>query len=149
MAVGDGAGTFAGGNGGQRSIGILLRELAEGGASLVRQEVRLARLELTEVVGAVGKGTVSVATGGVLALLGTLAVFSGVILLAGDQWLRDQYWLAALIVTAIAGGVAAFFARRGLRLLSPKRLLPDQTVATLKEDKEWLKRQLTSGATSR
>src|SRR5215207_1597469 len=136
-------------NGGQRSVGTLLRELAEGSAALVRNEVRLARLEFTEVISGVGKGTVAVASGGVLALLGTLSLFSGLILLAGDQWLRDRYWLAALIVTAIAGGVAAFFARRGLGLLSPKQLVPDQTVATLTEDKEWLKRQLTSGGTSR
>src|SRR5919112_5101644 len=124
-------------NGGQRSVGTLLRELAEGSAALVRNEARLARLELTEVVQGVGKGTVAVASGGVLALLGTLSVFSGLILLAGDQWLRDRYWLAALIVTAIAAGLAAWFAKRGMALLSPKQLAPAETVATLKEDKEW------------
>ena len=148
MAVGDGVGGNVD-HGGQRSIGTLLRELAEGGTLLMRHEIRLARLEFADVLGAVGKGTASVAAGGVLALLGALAVFSGIILLAGDQWLRDQYWLAALIVTAIAGGVAAWFAKRGMALLSSKQLVPDQTVATLKEDKEWLKRQLTSGATSK
>ena len=130
-------------HGGQRSVGTLLRELAEGSAALVRNEARLARLELTDVARGVGKGTVAVASGGVLALLGTLSVFSGLILLIGDQWLRDRYWLAALIVTALAAGVAAWFARRGLALLSPRQLVPDQTVATLKEDKEWLKRRLT------
>ena len=34
---------------GQRGLGELLRELADGGAALVRQEVRLAKLEATEV----------------------------------------------------------------------------------------------------
>jgi hypothetical protein len=131
------------GNGSQRSVGTLLRDLAEGGASLVRNEVRLARAEFSEVISSVGKGTSAVAAGAVLALLGALALLTGLVLLAGDQWLRDQYWLAALIVTLIAGGVAAWFAKRGLELLSPKQLVPDQTVATLKEDKEWLKRQLT------
>jgi hypothetical protein len=131
------------GNGSQRSVGTLLRDLAEGGATLVKSEVRLARAEFAEVISSVGKGTSEVAAGAVLALLGGLAVLTGVVLLAGDQWLRDRYWLAALIVTLIAGGVAAWFAKRGLDLLSPQRLIPDQTVATLKEDKEWLKRQLT------
>jgi hypothetical protein len=37
---------------------------------------------------------------------------------------------------------------RGRAALAPDRLMPDQTAQTLKEDKEWLKRQLTSGATS-
>jgi hypothetical protein len=132
-----------------RGIGGLLRDLADGGAALLRQEIRLARTEIAAIAGAVGKGTALTASGAVLALLGAFALFTGIILLAGDQWLRDRYWLAALIGTVIAGGNAAWMARRGAAHLSPRRLLPDETVATLKEDKEWLKRQLKSGATSR
>ena len=130
-------------NDGQRSLATLLRDLAEGSAELVRDEVRLARLEFGGLLAGVGRGTIAVAAGGVFALLGALAFLAGLILLVGDQWLRDRYWLAALIVTAIAGGVALVFAKRGLALLSPNALLPDQTLATLQEDKEWLKRQLT------
>jgi hypothetical protein len=134
---------------GQRSIGVLLRDLAEGSATLIRNEAKLARLELQHVARAVGTGTALTAIGGVLALLGTLSFLTGIILLAGDQWLRDHYWLAAVLVTAITGGVAYWLARRGMARLSPRQLVPDQTVETLKEDKEWLKRQLTSGATSK
>jgi uncharacterized membrane protein YqjE len=134
---------------GRRSLGNLLRELAEGRAQLVKNEVRLARSEFSSTLANVGKGTAAVATGGVLALLGTLSLFAGLILLVGDQWLRDRYWLAALLVTLVAGGVAAWFAKQGLALLSPKQLVPTQTLATLQEDKEWLNRQLTSGGTSR
>jgi len=132
-----------------RGIGVLLRDLADGGAALLRQELRLARVEVTGIVEAVGMGTALTATGAVLALLGAFALVLGLIMLAGDQWLRDRYWLAALIGAVIAGGMAAWMARRGAAHLSPHRLLPDETVATLKEDKEWLKRQLKSGATSR
>ena len=137
------------GRDGRRSVGALLRELAEGSSVLVRQEVKLARIELQTLFRSVTRGTAMVASGGVLALLGVLSFFTGLILLAGDQWLRNQFWLAALIVAAIAGAVAVWFAKRALNLLSLDTLAPDQTVATLKEDKEWLKRQLTSGATSR
>jgi hypothetical protein len=132
-----------------RGLGGLLRDLAHGGAALLRQELRLARVELTGIAKAVGVGTALTASGAVLTVLGTFALLVGIILLAGDQWLRDRYWLAALIGAAIAGGIAAWMARRGAAHLSPRRLLPDETVATLKEDKEWLKRQLKSGATSR
>ena len=48
-----------------------------------------------------------------------------------------------IIVTVIAGGIGAFYAWRGLKRLSPGQLVPTQTVATLKEDVEWLKRQRT------
>ena len=130
-------------DGDARGIGALLKDLAEGSGELIRQEVRLARVEAGELFRGLGTGTVSVAVGGVMALLGALCLLAGLIMLAGDQWLHDNYWLAALIVTAIAGGIAAFYAWRGMKRLSPAELVPNETVATLKEDVEWLKRQRT------
>jgi drug/metabolite transporter (DMT)-like permease len=136
-------------DGPQRSMGALLRDLAEGSTTLLRHEIHLARLEFAALFRSVGLGTAFTAVGGVLVLLGGLTFFTGIILLVGDQWIRDHYWIAAMIVTAITGAVAYWLANRGMALLSPRQLAPTQTVATLKEDKEWLKRQLTSGATSR
>jgi hypothetical protein len=90
-----------------------------------------------------------VAIGAVFAVLGVLALLIGLVLLAGDQWLpRDLYWVAALALLVITGALAAWFATRGRAALSLSELAPKQTVTTLKEDSEWLKRQLTSGATS-
>ena len=128
---------------GRRSIGTLIKDLADGSATLVRQEVYLARLEFTRIAQAVGTGTAFVATGSVFALLGALTLFIGIILLPGDQWLRDRYWLAALIVMLLTGAIAVWLARRGMAHLTPQQLTPDQTLATLKEDKEWLRQQLT------
>ena len=135
-------------NGQMPPLGALLRDLAEGSSSLIRQELRLARLELTETLGAMATGATLIVSGSVFALLGGLSLLIGLILLGADQWLRDRYWLAALIVLAIAGALAVFFMWRGMALLSPKQLAPEQTVATLKEDTAWLKQRLTSGATS-
>jgi uncharacterized membrane protein YqjE len=132
-----------------RSFGALLRDLAHGGADLLRHEVKLARLELTDIATNVGRGAAFVALGGVLLLLGGLSLAVGIVLVAGDQWLpADRYWLAALVIMFITGALAFWLARRGQFQLSPSQLMPDQTVQTLREDKEWLKRQLTSGATS-
>lgn len=135
---------------GRRGIGALLRDLAEGGTALVRREIQLARIELAEMGRNIGLGTAMFAAGGVLALLGVLSLMVGIILLIGDQWLpRDMYWLAALIVMVLTGALAAWMAMKGKALLAPSELTPDQTVETLKEDTEWLKHPLTSGATSR
>jgi len=131
-----------------RGFGELLRDLAHGSADLLRGEIKLARFELTAIVSSVARGSTQVALGGVLLLLGGLSFAVGIMLLAGDQWLpRDLYWVAALVVLVIAVGLATWLAKRGLAQLSPSELAPDQTLETLKEDKEWLKRQLTSGAT--
>jgi hypothetical protein len=141
-------------NDGRRGIGDLVRELADGSAALVRGEARIARAEVGEAVRGVAVGTAYLATAAALALLGGLSLLTGVILLVGDQWLpRDLYWVGALIVVMVSGGIALLVARRGLSLLAPSALAPDQTVETLKEDKEWLKREtlkprMTSGATS-
>lgn len=126
-----------------RSLPTLLKDFAEGSAQLIRHEVRLARTEAGELGRDLGSGAAAVALGGVLALVGVLALIVGLIMLAGDQWLQDRYWLAALLILVIAGAVAAIFAKRGLALLSPAHLVPDQTVATLQEDVEWLKQQRT------
>ncbi len=132
---------------GTRGLGGLLKELGDEGSHLLRNELRLARLELADVARGAAVGSGLAVAGAVLSLVGAMAVLTGLILLLGDAWLRDRYWLAALIVTAALGAAAAWMAWRGKSLLAPERLEPDETVATLREDKEWLKRQLTSGAT--
>jgi uncharacterized membrane protein YqjE len=138
------------GRNGARGFVDLFRDLTESGVSLMRGELRLARMEIADVVAGIGRGTGLVATGAVLILLGGFSFIAGLVLLVGDQWLpADRYWLAALIVTVVAGALALMLAKRGLALVSPSHLAPRQTVTTLKEDEEWLKQQLTSGATSR
>jgi uncharacterized membrane protein YqjE len=132
-----------------RGFGELLRDLVHGSTDLLRSEIRLARIELTAIASTTARGTASVALGAVLMLLGTLALAVGIVLLAGDQWVpRDLYWLAALAVVVVTAALVGWFAKQGLAQLSPKQLMPDQTLDTLREDKEWLKQQLTSGATS-
>jgi hypothetical protein len=133
-----------------RSFASLFRDLANGSADLLRGEVRLARMEASAIASNVARGSAQVALGGVLLLLGTLALATGLVLLVGDQWLpKDRYWLAAFVVVAITGAIAAWLARKGMTQLSPSQLAPDQTLETLREDKAWLKQQLTSGATSK
>jgi uncharacterized membrane protein YqjE len=124
---------------GRRSLGALLRDLAEEGVGLVRSEIRLARVEAIEALNGISRGSALVASAAVLALLGGLALLTGVILVLGDQWLpRDLYWLGALLVAVITGAIAAWFARQGLALLSPEHLAPDETLTTIRETKDEL-----------
>jgi uncharacterized membrane protein YqjE len=124
---------------GRRSVGALLRDLAEGGVALVRNEIRLARVETVDALNGIARGSALVATAAVMGLLGGLALLAGVILLIGDQWLpRDLYWLAALIVAVLTGVIAAWMAKSGLALLTPAELAPEETVMTIRETKDEL-----------
>jgi drug/metabolite transporter (DMT)-like permease len=106
-------------------------------------------MELAGAARGAAMGTAYTATGVAFAALGGLSLVIGLALLVGDQWLpADLYWLAALILMVITGALAAWLAKRGLSIVSPSELVPNETVTTLKEDKEWLKQRLTSGATS-
>jgi len=137
------------GNDGRRSIGTLLRDLVEESVTLVREEVHLAKIEVARAFDGIGHGVIFTALGAVFGLLGAMALIVGLVLLVGDQWLpADRYWLASLIVMAITIALATWLAKRGMALLSPAALAPRQTVSTLKEDQEWLKRRLTSGGIS-
>jgi hypothetical protein len=54
--------------------------------------------------------------------MGTLSLIAGVVLLAGDQWLPDDWYaLAALIVAIIAGVAAWMLSRRGLAIITQRR----------------------------
>jgi len=130
-------------------IARLLHDLAEETLDLVKAELRLTRIEVTRSIEAIGLGTAFLATACVLAMLGVLSLLAGIVLLVGDQWLpADRYWLAALIVMVITAVTGVVIAKRGFSLLAPRNVLPVETAKTLKEDTQWLKRQLTSSATS-
>ena len=135
-----GGDTGPGGN--EPQLGELFRQLAQDSATLVRQEVALAKAEIRDTVKVVTSNAVKVAVGGVVALLGGLVMVAFLVILLGDVLLNDNYWLSALIVGAlflIVGGLMAMSALKNLKRVSPA---PEQTIQTLKEDKQWLQTEI-------
>ncbi|MDP9204810.1 MAG: phage holin family protein [Gemmatimonadota bacterium] len=115
-----------------RGVGQLLRDVAEDGAHLARQEVHLARVEFAQIARDVGKGTGFAVAAGMLGLLTAQMLVFGIVLLLGDALFRGHYWIAAFVLTVILGGAAFYVLKRGTALLSPKKLKPEQTLATLR-----------------
>jgi hypothetical protein len=116
----------------RRGIGELVREVAEDGAHLARQEVHLARIEFAQIARDIGKGTGFAIAAGMLGLLTVQMLVFGIVLLLGDTLFRGRYWIAAFVLTALLGGAAFYLLKRGSALLSPKRLRPEQTLSTLR-----------------
>ena len=119
-----------------RGVGQLLRDVAEDGAHLARQEVHLARIEFAQIARDIGKGTGFAVAAAMLGLLTVQMLVFGIVLLLGDALFRGHYWIAAFALTAILGGVAFFLLKRGMALLSPTNIKPDQTLATLRRHKD-------------
>ena len=127
-----------------RPIGELLKQLSQETTTLVKQELELAKAEMAEKGRKAGPGLGMWGAAGVigLAALGALTAF---FILALDGFMPN--WLAALIVAAVYGAIAAFLYFRGKdRVEEATPIKPEQTIETLKEDVEWARTQTRSAA---
>ena len=121
-----------------RSLGELFSELAQETSTLVRQEVDLAKTEMSEKASRVGKDVGFLAAGGAVAYAGLLAILAAVIVVL-DTFL--PLWLAALLVGLVMVGAGYFLVKKGLDALKQENIAPQQTIETLKEDGQWIKDQ--------
>jgi len=121
-----------------RSLGELFTELANETTTLVRQEIQLARTELTQKATRASKDVGMIGAGGALAYAGLLALIAAVIIGLGEL---IPMWLSALIVGLVVVGVGYFMIQRGLTQLKQIDPTPRQSLESLKEDKEWVKEQ--------
>ena len=127
-----------------KSVAELLKELSEETTTLVRQELDLAKAEMTVKAKEGGKGAGMLGGAGVsgLLMLGALtATLIGIL----DTGMK--FWLAALIVTVLWGIVAAVLALQGKnKLQEAAPPVPEQTQDSVKEDVAWAKTRAKSAA---
>lgn len=127
-----------------RTVPQLLRELADEGADLVREEVALAKTEMSEKLEAYRGATLLMALGGGLlaaALLTLLwAVNLGLTsLLTPMVGLDIAVWLSPLILTVLVGGIGAALLAAGRTRIRKESLTPERTKATLEENARWVR----------
>jgi hypothetical protein len=117
----------------QRSVGELFGQLSQDLALLVRQEAELAKTEVQAKMSRLTTDLVSLATGGIVALIGALALAAAVVLLLVDP-IGLAPWLAALLVGVVLGAIGYVMLQKGLRDLKGIDPTPRRTVESLKED---------------
>ena len=123
-----------------RSIGELFGQLTQDLTLLFRQEIQLARAEMTEKISHVTANLVSVVAGGFVAYVGALALVAALIL--GLHEIADiSPWVSALIVGALFAISGYVMLNRGLKELKRVDLAPRRTVESLKDDVQWAKEQ--------
>lgn len=126
-----------------RSLGQILRDLRDETSQLLRQEVDLAKTEMSEKMSRMGTNLGSVATGGAVLFAGALVLLSaltlGLIALFSQFMDRDvAMWLAPLLVGGVLAFVGYGMVQKALQALKQEGIAPQRTTQSLKENKEWL-----------
>lgn len=122
-----------------KSLGQLFSELAEETRTLIRQEVALAKTEVSEKAAFVGRNAGFAAAGAMVALLGALPIIAGIIIALGH---KIGYATSAFIVGVLFVAAGAFLIMKALGALKKTSLAPVQTTAQVKETTQWMKEQV-------
>jgi uncharacterized membrane protein YqjE len=124
------------------SIGELVKDLATETSTLVRQEIELAKAELTDRGRRAGKGAGMLGAGAAVGLL-ALGALTAVLIAALD--LAMQTWLAALIVTVVYAAIAGVLIQIGRKQVQEAAPpVPEETIDSVKEDVQWAKTRMRS-----
>jgi Putative Actinobacterial Holin-X, holin superfamily III len=125
-----------------RPIGEVAKELTSDLSLLVRQEIELAKAEMTAKGRTAAPGLGMFGGAGLVGLCAAGALTASLVIVL-SLFLPD--WLAALIVGAVLTVAAYVLARQGKeRVAQAGTPVPEQTIETVKEDVEWAKTRATS-----
>jgi uncharacterized membrane protein YqjE len=127
----------------EQPMGELFKQLSDDLSTLVRQELKLAQVEMTEKGKKAGIGVGMFGGAGIVGLL-ALGAFTACLIAALSTGM--EVWIAALIVTvlyAVAAGILVLNGKNRVTEATPP--VPEQTIETVKEDAQWAKTQLPSG----
>lgn len=126
----------------------LLRDLKEEAATLVRQQVALAKVELKENVARIGGHAAQIAVGGIVTLLGAIVLLIGVGHLAGVLLVQaglsedTAEWLGPMLVGVMVALVGWVLLSKARKALADDPLAPRRTLETLKADQAWAQNKL-------
>lgn len=132
---------------GEPSLGSLLKELRDETTLLVRQEVALARTEMSEKFSKLSRNAGYLGAGALVAYSGLtfllLALTAGIyVAFDAAGWDLHGLWLAPLIVGVIVSLAGLAMVVKGKNTLQATSPVPERTVETMKENKEWVRERV-------
>lgn len=122
---------------GERSISELFGELATETCTLVRQEVHLAAVELTQKAAYAGRQAALVGAGVFVGLLALQALLAAAVVGLAKVL---PLWAAALAVGGVLLFVAGIVATKGISSLDQMNFKPSQTLRSVEDNKSWMKK---------
>jgi protein-S-isoprenylcysteine O-methyltransferase Ste14 len=122
----------------EKSLGEIVSEVSQKASLLVREEIELAKAEVTTKVTRIGKGVAAFGAAAFIALLGLIFVFETLAWGVAD-WFGLKQWVGYGIVTIllfVVAGLAAFVGARFVKRGSPP--VPEMAIEEAKKTRETL-----------
>ena len=120
----------------ERAISDVLRDILRNLQEIVRAEVRLARAEIRDDA----KKTAASAAWLVAGIVGALSAWAFLLwTIAFALSTRMSMWAATLLVAVVLAVAASVLIAGGLRRFKQLHHMPERTIASIKENVEWLK----------
>ena len=126
-----------------RSLGTLLTQLTNDSSALVRQEIELAKAEMSEKATQLGLAIAALVAGGLVFFGGFLVLLDAAVFGLGK--VLEPYGLPALaalivaVATMVVGIVILMIGRNNLKVAN---LAPSRTAQSLRRDKDMVKEQM-------
>jgi uncharacterized membrane protein YqjE len=125
-----------------RSVAEMVFDVSESASSLIREEIELAKAEVTEKVGKLLRGSVVGIAAGAFAFLALILIMEGIAWLLNEEVFDGKVWpgffveAAAFLLIAAAAG---FIAYRAVQAGAPP--VPEQAIEEAKLTKEMLQKE--------
>jgi uncharacterized membrane protein YqjE len=123
-----------------QSVGELVSDAATRTSTLVREEIELAKAEISEKVSELVRGSVIAIVAGVFLFFALILIMEGVAWLLNDL-VFDNFWLGFFVEAALfilIGAIAVLIAVRAFKKGAPPT--PDQAIEEAKLTRERLER---------
>jgi hypothetical protein len=125
-----------------RSVAELVFDVSEGASSLIREEIELAKAEISDKLGKLLRGSVVGVAAGAFAFLALILVMEGIAWLLNEEVFDGKVWpgffveaAAFLLIAALAGLIAY----RSVKAGAPP--VPAQAIEEAKLTKEMLEKE--------
>lgn len=126
-----------------RSVIDLLRSVTFEMRDLVRDEVQLAKAEITGSVTRAGSGAISMAVGGLVAFAGFLVLLDAAVIAVAQLFEADNAWAAPLIVGLVVVAVGYALLKSAQTRLDPRSLAPHRTARSMRADATMFKEKVS------
>ena len=118
----------------KRGVGELFLDVSERTTTIVREEIELAKVEVTEKITKLLRGSAVGAAAGTFAFLALILILVGLSFLIDDLLFDDTLWPGFLIVAAVLlllAALAGWLAYRSIQAGSPP--VPEQAIEDVKQ----------------